>query len=138
MANCNLNKTILIGRLTNDPELKQTQSGVSVCSFSVAVNRRFSKEEQKADFINCLAWRQQAEFLCKYFRKGSSVLVVGEIQTRSWQDQSGQKRYATEVVAQEVSFVDSKSEASGGDEPVPYSTNPTQFEEMTGDEDLPF
>ena len=122
MSNCNLNKTILIGRLTNDPELKQTQSGVSVSSFSVAVNRRFSKEEQKADFINCLAWRQQAEFLCKYFRKGSSVLVVGEIQTRSWQDQSGQKRYATEVVAQEISFVDSKSEAGGGEPSVPYST----------------
>lgn len=134
MANCNLNKTILIGRLTSDPELKQTQSGISVCSFSIAVNRRFSKEEQKADFINCIAWRQQAEFLCKYFGRGSSVLVVGHIETRSWMD-NNQKRYATEVVAEEISFVDSKSEAAA--EAPPYS-NATQFEEMSADDDLPF
>ena len=135
MANCNLNKTILIGRLTSDPELKQTQSGVSVCSFSIAVNRRFSKEEQKADFINCIAWRQQAEFLCKYFGRGSSVCIVGHIETRSWMDNNNQKRYATEVVAEEISFVDSKSEAAA--EAPPYS-NATQFEEMSADEDLPF
>lgn len=135
MANCNFNKSILIGRLTNDPELKQTQSGVSVCSFAVAVNRRFARD--KVDFINCIAWRQDAEFLCKYFRKGSSVLVVGEIQTRSWQDQSGQTRYATEVVASEINFVDSKSDA-GSEAATPYGTNTPQYEEMSADEDLPF
>jgi len=139
MANLNLNKSILVGRLTSDPELKQTQSGVSVCSFSVAVNRRFSKEGQKADFINCIAWRQQAEFLCKYFRKGSSVCLVGSIQTRTWTDGNNQTRYATEVVADEISFVDSKSEA-GSEAPTPYgySSNVQQFEEMSADEDLPF
>lgn len=129
------NKSILIGRITHDPELKQTQSGVSVCSFSVAVNRRFAKDQ--VDFINCIAWRQQAEFLCKYFRKGSSVLVVGSIQTRNWKDQNDQTRYATEVVAEEVNFVDSKSNSGNGSE-APYSTSAPQFEEMSADEDLPF
>lgn len=134
----NFNKSILIGRLTTDPELKQTQSGVAVCSFSIAVNRRFAKDQ--VDFINCQAWRQQAEFLCKYFRKGSAVLVVGAIQTRNWTDQSGQQRYATEVVAEEINFVERKSdadnEASGS--AGPYSPTVNNFEEMTADEDLPF
>ena len=117
MANFNFNKVILGGRLTGDPELKQTPSGVSVCSFSVAVNRRFQSQnaeggQPQADFINVVAWRQQAEFVSKYFRKGSSICVVGSIQTRTWNDQQGQKRYATEVVADEINFVDSKSEGS--------------------------
>ena len=112
MANFNFNKVILGGRLTADPELKSTQNGVMFTSFSVAVNRRFGGEnkEQQTDFINCVAWRQQAEFVSKYFRKGSSICVVGSIQTRSWTDQNGQKRYATEVVADEINFVDSKGD----------------------------
>lgn len=113
MANFNFNKVILGGRLTADPELKTTGTGVSVTSFTVAVNRRFGAkngEEPQADFINCTAWRQQAELITRYFRKGSSICVVGSIQTRSWTDNNGAKRYATDVVVDEVNFVDSKSE----------------------------
>ena len=112
MANFNFNRVILGGRLTADPELKTTGTGVSVTSFTIAVNRRFSgknSEEAQADFINCTAWRQQAELITRYFRKGSSICVVGSIQTRSWTDNNGAKRYATEVVVDEVNFVDSKS-----------------------------
>ncbi len=121
MANFNLNKVILAGRLTQNPELKQTQSGVMVLSFSIAVNRPFrSKNEDgtmgqaQADFINCVAWRQTAEFISRYFRKGSSICVLGSIQTRNYTDQQGNKRYVTEVVVDEANFVDSKSENPGG------------------------
>ena len=154
MANFNLNKSILGGRLAADPELKQTQSGVSVCSFKVAVNRRYAKDgNQEADFINCQAWRQTAEFICKYFKKGSSICVVGAIQTRSWED-NGQKRYATEVVVDEAYFVDGKGDGVEAAKPTQTIPNPTQwgkgqmpsaysgmsdqFEEIPGDEALPF
>ena len=119
MANLNLNKVILAGRLTAEPELKQTQSGISVLSFSIAVNRRYVKSndgqqaQQQTDFINLVAWRQTAEFISRYFHKGSCLCVTGSIQTRNWQDQQGQKRYATEVVVDEAMFVDSKGEAGG-------------------------
>lgn len=112
MANYNFNKVILGGRLTADPELKTTPSGVSVTTFTMAVNRRYSGkgEEQQADFFNVTAWRQTAEFITQYFRKSSSICVMGSIQNRSWTDQNGQKRYATEIVADEAYFVDAKSE----------------------------
>lgn len=104
-----LNKVILIGRLTADPELKQTGSGVAVTSFAIAVDRKYNNgTEKKADFITVVAWRQTAEFICKYFRKGSAIIVLGELQTRSWTDSDGKKRTATEVVASEVSFAESK------------------------------
>lgn len=112
-----MNKVILMGRLTRDPEMRQTPNGVSVCSFSIAVNRRFAKEgQQSADFISCTAWRQQAEFICKYFRKGSMIAVVGNLQTRSWENQEGKRQYATDVVVDEVYFTGSKNEShtSGG------------------------
>lgn len=119
MANFNFNKVILGGRLTGDPELKKTPSGVSVTSFSIAVNRTHSKDkEQQADFINVTAWRQTAEFICQFFKKASSICIVGSIQTRSWTDNNGQKRFATEVVADEAFFVDAKGEASA---PVQHS-----------------
>ena len=105
----------IIGRLTKVPELRTTATGLSVCSFTVAVNRRFggkNGEEAQADFFNVTAWRQTAEFITRYFRKASSICVVGSIQTRSWTDNNGQKRFATEVVADEAFFVDSKSESS--------------------------
>ena len=106
-----MNKAILMGRLTRDPEMRTTPQGTSVCSFSIAVNRRFSKEgQQQADFINCVAWRQQAEFICKYFTKGSMIAVVGSIQTRTWDGQDGKKQYATEVVVDEAHFTGSKAE----------------------------
>lgn len=120
MANFNLNKVILGGRLTANPELKQTPSGTMVLSFSIAVNRKYVPKNEdgtsgqaQADFINCVAWRQQAEFISRYFHKGSSICVVGNIQTRNYTDQQGNKRYVTEVVVDEVYFVDSKSENPG-------------------------
>ena len=94
MANFNFNKVILGGRLTADPELRTTATGVSVVSFTVAVNRRFvnknSEDQPQADFINCTAWRATAEFISRYFKKASSICVVGSIQTRNWTDQQGQ------------------------------------------------
>ena len=103
------NKVILIGNMTSDPELKQTASGISVCSFSIAVNRRFNKGadqgQQTVDFINVVAWRQNAEFVSRYFKKGNPILICGQLQTRRWTDNQGQQRIATEVVTDEVSFV---------------------------------
>lgn len=144
-----LNKVILMGHITADPELRQTQSGTSVCSFSIGINRRYSKEQaqQGVDFINIVAWRQQAEFVTRYFKKGSSIIVCGSLQTRNWTDNNGQKRYATEVVADEVSFGSSK-ENSGETKnnaptqpymPSAYSTqNGQNFEEIPSDVGLPF
>ena len=133
MASLNLNKVILGGRLTSDVELKATPQGISVCTFSVAVNRK--GKDAQADFINCQAWRSTAEFIAKFFRKGSSICLVGSIQTRSWEDQNGNKRYATEVNVDEAYFVDSKAE---NDAPS-FQTQPTpNFEEVEADQDLPF
>lgn len=149
MSCLNLNKVVLAGRLTADPELKQTTSGISVVSFTIAVNRKYSKDQQQTDFISVIAWRQTAEFISRYFKKGSAICITGAIQTRSWQDQQGQKRYATEVVADEAMFVDSKSDnqpaANGASVPgamgyVPeaYASTAPKFEEIPPDEDLPF
>jgi single-strand DNA-binding protein len=134
MANFNFNKVILGGRIANDLELKKTPSGVSVTSFSLAVNRRHQKEgEAQADFINVTAWRNTAEFICQYFKKASSVCIVGSLQTRSWTDQQGQKRFATEVVADEVYFVDSKSESSAQTSVAPASQYvPEQYTQASG------
>ena len=140
------NKVILIGNMTADPELKQTQGGLSVCSFSIAVNRRFKSEngQQECDFITIVAWRQQAEFVCRYFKKGQPILICGQIQTRTWTDNQGQKRYATEVVADEVAFVGNNSSSEAKAEPSTYMPsayrgipNP-QFQEIPNDGDLPF
>ncbi len=122
----NLNKVILAGRVANDIELKQTTDGMYVLQFNLAVNKKYSKDpEQKADFISCVAWRGTAEFIAKYFRKGSSLCISGSIQTRSWTDNKGQKRYATEVVIDEAMFVDSKSPSADSvaieqDDDVPF------------------
>ncbi len=149
------NKVILIGNMTADPELKQTTSGNSVCSFSIAVNRRFSKADQgqqNVDFINIVTWRQQAEFVSRYFKKGNPILVCGQLQTRTWNDNQGQKRYATEVVADEVSFV---APANAQGNPLQSAQNAAytpdsygapsfntaggaNFEEIPNDESLPF
>lgn len=136
MANLNFNKAIIGGRLTADVELKMTSSGFSVCTFCVVVNRKVARgADQKTDFIDCVAWRNNAEFISKHFRKGSSIMVVGEIQKRSWQDNSGNKKYAIEVVVDEVRFVDSKSESNDGG--VPYGDT-SHFEELNDDDELPF
>ncbi len=111
------NKVILMGRLCAEPELKQTPSGVSVTSFSLAVDRKGTTgEEKKCDFINIVAWRQTAEFINKYFSKGSAILLCGELQTRSFESQ-GQKRYVTEVVANEVSFCEAKRDNESNSAP---------------------
>ena len=142
----NLNKVILGGRLTADPDLKQTQSGIAVTSFTIAIDRKYQKGVKKeADFINVGAWRQNAEFVCKYFLKGSPIIVCGELQTRTWKDAEGKNRYATEVVVSEVSFAESKKasentsitaeEVAAEGNFAPYTAD--DFEAI-GDEDLPF
>lgn len=141
-ANYNFNKVILGGRLTANAELKATPSGVSVCSFTVAVNRKAAKDrEQQTDFITCVAWRQTAEFISRYFAKGSSICVVGSIQTRSWTDNNGGKRYATELVVDEAYFVDGKNDAAPSDvqsSDAPSANVAPQFEELADGEELPF
>lgn len=137
MANFNFNRAILGGRITADPELKQTQSGTPVCTFTIAINRKGSKDgQQTSDFINCVAWKERAELISRYFRKGSSICIVGEIQTRKWQDNNGNNRNATEVIVNEVNFVDSKAENSTTSTPNPIVA-PT-FVEMSNDDSLPF
>lgn len=146
-----LNKVILIGHLTADPELKQTQSGIAVTSFSIGVTRRFARngEQPTSDFINIVAWRQQAEFVTKYFHKGNAICIVGSLQTRNYVDQQGNKRYVTEVVADEISFVEKKSDPPGAHQYEPTGeTTPAfsndaanaapNFEEVADDDDLPF
>lgn len=137
MSNFYLNKVILAGRLTSDVELKQTPSGVSVCSFSLAVNRKYSKDgNQQTDFIQCQAWRNTAEFISRYFKKGSALCISGSIEVRSWTDSNNQKRYATEVVADEAMFVDGKNESQGTEAPS-FNESPN-FTEQSPDDDLPF
>jgi single-strand DNA-binding protein len=114
-----MNKAILMGRLTRDPELRTTSNQVPWCSFTIAVDRRFKNAsgEKQADFIPIVAWRQQAEFCSRYFRKGSRIAVVGSIQTRSWDDAEGKRHNMTEVIADEVYFTESKRSDSGGEAP---------------------
>ena len=138
------NKVILIGNLTANPELKQTQSGISVCSFSLAVNRPKSKDgEQVCDFFTIQCWRQQAEFVTRYFTKGSPILVCGKLQTRSWNDNQGNKRTATEVVADEVAFVGNKDQQAQTTSPLDYTpatygSTGQGYEEIPSDISLPF
>lgn len=161
MASLNLNKVVLAGHLTATPELRQTPNGVSVTSFSIAINRRFSKNAEGAqnqnsnvDFINIVAWRSQADFITRYFKKGSAICVTGSLQSRSWTDQQGAKRYSTEVVVDEAYFVDSNAQSGG----MGFNANPdsleqsapqfssmpgssgteASFEDVSGEDDLPF
>lgn len=151
MANLNLNKVVLCGRLTSDPELKMTATGIAVVSFTLAVNRPYrntdaNSNQPSADFISVVAWRQRAEFISRYFKKGSSLCITGSIQTRKWTDQNGQNRYATEVVVDDAMFVDSRSEGSARDNgAAPYSAEPyatpgaaESFDIIKDDDDLPF
>ena len=166
-----LNKIILMGRLTRDPELRRTESGTAVCSFSIAVDRDFKSKngEKETDFIDIVSWRATAEFVSKYFTKGRMAVVEGRLQIRDWTDKDGNKRKATEIVANDVNFADSKRSDSGANygapsapsygniygsnsaagnemqrpaysEPAPtYSSgNSGDFEEIIGDDDLPF
>ena len=152
-----LNKVILMGNLTADPELKITPSGVSVTSFSIGVARKLSKEQQqdpnavKSDFINIVAWRNTAEFISKYFSKGKSIVVVGSLQVRSYTAQDGSKRYVTEVVADEVTFGSGASDGAAkgtafnaekhgdvGADDEKYTVSSADFVEVGSEDDLPF
>lgn len=150
MANFNFNKIMLGGRLTSDPENKQTSDGVSVTTFTVAVNRRSTAGDGKptADFFKVIAWRSLADFVYKFFRRGSALFIVGTVQNRSYIDHEGTKRYITEIIADEVSFVDSKSEAraenAGEDsasieKPAPLPSDFYTADRLgKADDDLPF
>ena len=140
-----LNSIIVMGRLTADPELRSTSSGLSVTSFTVAVDRGYVRagEEKKADFIPVVAWRQTADFVSKYFRKGSMIAVQGSLQSRSYEDKNGNKRVAYEVIADQVSFCGSKAESGTGgyDSVSPSSYNNSSaddFSSVVEDDDLPF
>ena len=137
-----INKAIIMGRLTRDPELRHTGSGTPVCSFTVAVDNGYA-ENRHADFINCVAWNKTAEFVSKYFTKGRMIIVIGRIATRTWEGQDGKKNYVTEVVANEVSFGESKrSQESGGyTAPAPAAGIPSApaapaFPENTAEDDF--
>ena len=134
-----INKVILMGRLTRDPELRHTSSGTPVCSFSIAISNGYG-ENQTTDFINCIAWNKSAEFVEKYFTKGRMIIVIGRLQTRTWEGQDGKKNYATEVVASEVSFGESKKNAE--ESYVPSAGVPDdsegEFVPLEHDDDCPF
>ena len=143
-----MNKVVLMGRLTRDPEVRYTSTNNTlVASFSLAVNRRFARqgEERQADFINITAWDKTGEFCSKYFKKGQQVGIIGRIQTRNYDDKDGKKVYVTEVVAEEAYFADSKREGEsnpfGGNQSAdaPFNSNnaPSEFNQVT-DDDLPF
>lgn len=129
-----MNKVIIMGHFTRDPEIRTTNSGTKVATFSVAVNRRFKNAngDYDADFINCVAWRQSAEFIGKYFSKGRMIAIVGTLQTRKWQDDAGNTRYATEVIVEEAHFCGDKA-SDGGKAP-----RGGDFEVVDDDEDIPF
>ena len=142
-----LNKVFLIGYISSEIELKQTPAGTSICSFSIAVNRRVVQEgHPSCDFISCVAWRDRAEFVSRYFRKGKPILICGELQVRSYVDKQGNKRYVTEVIVNEAEFVDNKSaqdqkkdddQGSEGYNPYSEAATAAEFEEV-GDDALPF
>lgn len=152
-----LNRVILMGRLTADPELKQTPNGISVTSFSLAVDRNFTSKgaERQTDFINCVAWRQTAEFISRYFAKGRLMAVEGSLQVRNYVDKNENKRQAVEVVVDQAYFADSKNSApssspapsyqsaapaySAPAAPVSFNAGSVEdFQEIDDEDDLPF
>ena len=167
LGSCAINKVILMGRLTADPELRQTPNGVSTCQFTVAITRNYTGQngEKQSDFINVVAWRQTAEFVCRYFNKGKLILVEGELRTRTYDDKRypDVRHYVTEVFADSVSFGETKSSSGGGyqqnynqsqnnsygsqggySQPAPQPApavsvgDLSDFEEVISDSDLPF
>ena len=127
-----MNKAILVGRLTKAPEFKSTPSGVSVCSFTVACDRKYAQDgERQADFLNCVARRQQAEFIARYFKKGERIALEGTIQTRSWYDDRGYRHYVTEIAVESVEFAQSKSETASAS----TATTVSAFTEAKGQTD---
>ena len=149
----NLNKVILGGRVASEPEQKQTPSGVSVVTYSMAVGRRFAPEgqERETDFFRVTAWQSTADFIARYFRKGDAICITGRIQNRSWTDQSGQKHYITEIIAEEANFVENRRDCPEGQAPASGTsamppptvyTSPAaqgiRFEEIPTDDGCPF
>ena len=123
------NLVVLTGRLTADPELKTTGSGIAVTSFTIAVDRPYSKGEKQTDWLDVVAWRNTAEFICKHFRKGDGIIVEGTIQTRNWEDKNGQKRKVVEIVAENAEFLPrGKSEKAGNGEFVPADEDDLPWE----------
>ncbi|MBR5137720.1 MAG: single-stranded DNA-binding protein [Clostridia bacterium] len=141
-----MNKVFLMGRLVRDPELRMTATGTPVCSFSLAVDRSFARqgEERKADFFNIVAWRNQAEFCKKYLTKGTKIIVIGSIQNRSWDDQNGQKHYATDIIAEEINFAESKrsdnytQNSPAMSAPIATPDSGSGFYPIDDDSDMPF
>lgn len=135
-----LNKVVLMGRLTADPEMRATKQGTPVGSFTLAVNRRTKPDEpQVADFLDIVVWGKTAEFVKRYFSKGQQVAVAGRIQSRMWEDQNGNKRKSVEIVAEEVHFAEPKRQNNAQGAPYELAGNPEHFEPYVGpDSDLPF
>lgn len=136
-----MNRVVLVGRITRDPELRYTQSNIAVVSFTIAINRQFlnAQGEQEADFINCVVWRKQAENLAKFVRKGAQLGVDGRLQSRTYQTQTGETRYVTEVVADSIQFLEPKGQTSTEYQPE-VEENPFDDEniDVASDDDLPF
>lgn len=140
-----MNSCVLTGRLVADPELRTTPSGLSVCRFRIAVDRHYQKsgEERKADFIDIVAWRSNADFVTKYFRKGSMIAIQGSLQTNNYEDKNGNKRTSYEIVADRAEFCGSKAESGTGSAanaaPSAYSNSTADdFSSVVDDDDLPF
>lgn len=139
-----MNSICLVGRIGHDLELKKTQSDTAVCSFTIAVKR--PKVKDTTDWINCVAWRQAAEYLCKYGKKGSTVAIAGTLTTRPYEDKNGQKRTAFEILVDSLNLLSESNSSSpkqgvgydANNAPTPYSAESEAFTEMTSDEDLPF
>ena len=134
------NKVILMGRITKDIELKATQTGTSVCGFTVAVDRRFTDKggERQTDFFNCVAWRQQAEFIAKYFSKGNLILVEGELQTRNYKDKDGRTVYVTEIIVDRASFTGEKKRAGAAVSAQGSAPAAPELPQEQNGEDYPF
>lgn len=132
------NKVILLGRITKDLELQTTPSGVSVLTFSIAVDRRFQEKgaEKKSDFFNCVAWRNEAEFISRFWSKGKAILIEGELQNRKYTNKNGDERWATEIIVDRATFTGEKSDKSGNAENMP--TEPTAEQPTATDDEYPF
>jgi len=140
-----LNKVIIMGRISQDLELKSTPSGTATLTFNVAVERSFAKqgEERQADFITCVAWRQQAEFISKYFSKGRMIAIEGNLRTRNYEDKNGSKHYVTEVFVDSVSFTGEAQQGKSGEKPKEQNASVSigdiaDFEEILSDDGVPF
>ncbi len=141
MSCLNINEVRLAGRVVNNPEMRTTKSGLPVTTFRIAVNRPKRDGKDEADFVTIIAWQQRAEFVTRYFRKGMAIYIEGALRMRSWQDKTGNSRSTLEVVADDIKFIDSKSDNGNGDEcttPTSSAQITEQFEEIGDDVDLPF